>query len=82
MDNERQQQEEETASCRCTRRRLGALAGPSADSGEGAGPSADGPSADAGPSQERKIEPYFAAGLARSPEEPTVFNFKLFLFDT
>ena len=96
-----------------TRRRLGARAGPSADS-EGAGPSSAGPStspsagpstsslagpssslsagpstslsagplADAGPSQERELEPYFAAGLAKSPEEPTVFNFELFLFDT
>ena len=105
MDNTRRQQGEETTSSRSTRRRLGARAGPSADS-EGAGPSSAGPStspsagpstsslagpstslsagplADAGPSQERELEPYFAAGLAKSPEELTVFNFELFLFDT
>ena len=28
------------------------------------------------------ITPYFPAGLAKTPEEPTVFDFGLFLFDT
>ena len=28
------------------------------------------------------IEPYFPAGLAKSAEQPTEFNFELFLFDT
>lgn len=40
---------------------------------------------EAGPTTSRHapglITPYFPAGLAKMPEEPTVFNFGLFLFD-
>lgn len=33
------------------------------------------------PSTSRLIGPYFPAGLAEALEEPTAFNFQLFLFE-